>query len=166
MVDQAKTSVFSFSRRTRAADAGTGVLVAAPRNERLLSVSDVGEGVHVPEPDTERTYSPYAEAWKEYDRLEKQAKGGGAIGLTHWAWGTLIPLIGLFMPHRVPRKDSLALVAFLAVLGTMQMLRSQYAKRQLGHWPCPRCHAEWPGKKVEKEPRCAVCGLKLHQMTP
>jgi len=167
VTDKEGASFFSWHKGP-GADSQSWVIVDEVRNEkRRLSALDVGEGVKVPEPDaTAYAYSPYAEAWKKYDRLEKLAKHGGAVGWIHWAWGGVLPMISLFAPHRVPRKDSLLLLVAFAILGAIQLLRSDYAKRQLTHWRCPRCHSEWPGKKLEKEPRCAVCGLELHQMVP
>jgi hypothetical protein len=161
-------SFFSW-RGDRSADARSWAIVDEVPNEKRLKVLDVGEGVKVPEPDaTGYAYSLYSEAWKEFDRLEKLAKRDGAAGWIEWAWAWsgIFPALGLFAPHRVPRKDSVTLIVGFAILGVIQLLRSDDAKRQLTHWPCPRCHAEWPGKKLEKEPRCATCGLTLHQMTP
>ncbi len=65
-------------------------------------------------------------------------------------------LIGYFL---------LAVVLIIATVA-MQALRSRWDAMKLAHWPCPRCHSEWPGTKREKDPRCAVCGLKLRQMAP
>ena len=57
------------------------------------------------------------------------------------------------------------LAGFVA-LGLIQLLQSEHAKKEFARWRCPRCHAEWGGEKLEKEPRCTICGLKLHQMAP
>jgi len=178
-------SFFSFVRRPRVADGANdndghyivtlrGNLERAPVDavdppsvfsaERALKANEISGGVVIPEPRTD-AYSPYAEAWKQFDRLEKLAKGG-ALTWVHWAWGVVFPAIGLFMPHRIPRKNSVMLVIFFAALGAIQLLSSQRAKNRFLHWPCPRCHAEWPGTKTEKDPQCAICGLKLHQMAP
>jgi hypothetical protein len=158
---------FSSWRGRRSADASSWAIVDEVRNEKRLKVLDVGEGVKIPEPDTiVHAYLPYAEAWKQYDRLETLAKTGGKIAWAHWAWGFVASTIPLLAPHHIPRKDSVALVAGVAIFAGIQLLRSGYARRQFMHWQCPRCHSEWPGKKLEKEPRCATCGLKLHQMAP
>jgi hypothetical protein len=167
VAEQENAPVFSFARRARGVRRGAGTIVVEPRSEVGLSASDIGEGVQVPEPETAaHAYLPYAEAWKEFDKLEKRAKGATALGWIHWAWGAVLPAIGLFVSHRIPRKDSAMLVAGFLVLGLVQLLRSERAKREFAHWPCPRCHAEWPGKKLEKAASCAICGLQLHQMTP
>lgn len=148
-----------------------GALERAPDPESVfraappLKAMEIDGVVAVPAPSTD-AYSPYAEKWKELDKLQNLAKGGGALAWVHWAWGVLLPSIGLFMPHRVPRKDSVMLFAGFAALGTIQLVRVQIAKARFAHWPCPRCGAEWPGTKTEKEPKCAMCGLKLHQLTP
>ncbi|HXX20804.1 MAG TPA: hypothetical protein VEJ46_15475 [Candidatus Acidoferrum sp.] len=161
-------SLFSFGRKARGA--GTGAIVVAPDASethayRRFSGFDIGAGVKVPEASTD-AYSPYAEKWKEFDKLQKLAKGGGKIQWFHWLWGMIVPALGIVDRHRVPKKDAIWIVAFWAALGAVAILRAQAAKSRFLHWPCPRCGAEWPGTKTEKEPRCAMCGLKLHQMTP
>ena len=172
-------SIFALGRKRRGADAGTGASAVAPETGRTLSVLDVGTGVQVPEPETALpgstnrrpgspsydAYSPYAEAWKEFDKLQKLAKGNHAAWF-HWVWGLVIPALGILDRHRVPKDDAVWFFAFWAVVGGITLLRAQQARSRFAHWPCPRCHAEWPGTKTEKAPQCAVCGLKLHQMAP
>ncbi len=108
------------------------------------------------------SYAPYAAAWKEYDKLQKTAKAGRApiVDLALALFGAT----GLFDPHK-PTK-SLSRVAFVIALivVAVRWLHARYAKSLLSHWRCPRCHAEWPGEKLDKGPQCTVCGLKLHQM--
>jgi len=177
-------SLFSFGRKARGSDVGTGAIIVAPdasetHAERPLNPGDVSGGVAILQPRTDLpgstsrrpgspfdAYSPYAEKWKEFDKLQKLAKGGGKIQWFHWLWGMVFPALGILDRHRVPKKDAIWIVAFWAALGAVAILRAQAAKSRFLHWPCPRCHAEWPGTKTEKEPRCAMCGLKLHQMTP
>ena len=109
------------------------------------------------------SYSPYGAAWKEFDKLEKGAQSKGVTGWVHWGIGVIPGLMSLFDHHRQAR--SLERFAFIVaiVAATVGMVRARIYASHLAHWPCPRCHAEWPGKKTEKDPRCAVCGLKLHQ---
>jgi len=162
-------SLFSFGRKARSADVGTGAIVVAPdasetHADRRLSGFDIGAGVKVPEASTD-AYSPYAEKWKEFDKLQKLMKGGKARWLD-LLWGVVFPAIGLLDRHRIPKKGTVWLIALGAAVTLAGVVRAWSAKQRFAHWPCPRCHAEWPGTKTEKEPRCAMCGLKLHQMTP
>jgi len=134
------------------------------RAERALNASEISGGVVIPKPSTD-AYSPYAEKWKEFDKLEKLAKGNKA----RWfelLWGVIFPAIGILDRHRVSRKDTVWLFALGAAIAVAGVLRAWSAKERFAHWPCPRCGAEWPGTKTEKDPRCAMCGLKLHQLTP
>jgi hypothetical protein len=130
------------------------------------AAADVRGRVAIPEgvAPTDDPYSPYGAAWKEFDELQKLAKNSGPFAWAHWAWGIFLPLLGLLDQRRVPKKDSLGFFLVFLAAGAFQMIRSQHAKNLILHWPCPRCHAEWPGNKTEKDSRCAVCGLKLHQM--
>jgi hypothetical protein len=122
----------------------------------IFSISRKEPGaMPVPTPERE-SYAPYAGAWREFDKVQKLANGGGPLAFVHWAWGALFPLLGLFNPHRVPRKDSLTLLAVFGLLGAIQLIRSKGARNRFLHWPCPRCHSEWPGKKTEKDPCCAA----------
>jgi len=134
------------------------------RAERALNASEISGGVVIPKPSTD-AYSPYAEKWKEFDKLEKLAKGNKA----RWfelLWGVIFPAIGILDRHRVSRKDTAWLFALGAAIAVAGVLRAWSAKQRFAHWPCPRCGAEWPGTKTEKDPRCAMCGLELHQITP
>jgi len=112
-------------------------------------------------------YAPYAEAWKEFDKLKKGASGGrGAGGVVEWAVGTAAAFSGMLGIHgwdKLSHKIAVALL-LLSVLLYATVRREQ--RERFRHWPCPRCHAEWPGTKTEKESRCRVCGLRLHQMAP
>jgi hypothetical protein len=109
------------------------------------------------------SYSPYGAAWKEFDRLQKGAQSRGVVGWVHWGITVIPGLFGLFDPHPHSRRTArIVFISFIAA-GAFGTLRARYYASRLKHWVCPRCHAEWPGKKTEKDPRCAVCGLKLHQ---
>lgn len=146
---------------------GVPTIAAGPGDEAGLTDLDIGEGVQVPEPETMvHAYLPYARAWSEFDKLQKRAKGATTLGWVHWAAGIILSAIPVFVSHRIPKKDSVTFAVSLMALGLIHLLRSRQARREFAHWRCPRCHAEWPGKKLEKEPRCGICGLKLHQMAP
>jgi len=167
MAEKGRAGLFSLRRRERGAEVGAGTIVVNPYGEKRLNVLDIGEGVKIPKPGaTTDAYSPYAEAWKEFDKLKKRAKGSGALSWMHWVWAQAIFAIPLFAPHRIPRKDSILLAASVAVLGAIQLVRAQHARNQFKHWQCPRCHAEWPGTKTEKDGKCVMCGLRLHQTAP
>jgi len=177
-------SFFSFGRRARVADDdGDGKYVVSLRGtlergpatapdlesvfraESALNAGEISGGVVVPQPSTDG-YSPYAKKWKEFNKLEKSAKSGGKAQLAHWAWGVIFPAIGILDRHQVPKKGQIGLVVLGALLGVFGFVQAQVAKERFAHWPCPRCGAEWPGTKTEKEPKCAMCGLKLHQLAP
>jgi predicted RNA-binding Zn-ribbon protein involved in translation (DUF1610 family) len=82
--------------------------------------------------------------------------------------GVILPGTGLRLLslHRFSHKNDLLLFAFAALGGLISLARMQAAQERFAHWPCPRCGTKWPGTKTEKEPKCAICGLKLHQLTP
>jgi hypothetical protein len=148
--------VFSFGRNSRDAFLG-----------RTLTPADIGTGVVIPEPvhATIDAYSPYAAAWKEFDRLEKSAKNKG-LAWGHGLIGLLPGALSLVDPHKHLRLAERGTFVLIIATVAMQALRSRWDAMKLAHWPCPRCHSEWPGTKREKDPRCAVCGLKLRQMAP
>jgi len=176
-------SFFSLSRRPRAADDDSedkyvvsrrGTLKRAPvgspdpesvfRTESALNAGEISGGVTIPQPSSD-AYSPFAEKWKEFDRLQKLATGNKA----RWfelLWGVVFPAIGLMDRHRISRNREVWLFALGAAVAVMGLFRAWSAKQRFAHWPCPRCGAEWPGTKTEKEPKCAMCGLKLHQLAP
>jgi hypothetical protein len=107
-------------------------------------------------------YAPYSAAWKEYDKLQKLGKGGRS-----WVLDVAIALFGttgLFDARRHRKPYELTVFAFVSVLAAYRALRGMHAKSLLAHWRCPRCHAEWPGEKLDKGPQCTLCGLKLHEM--
>jgi hypothetical protein len=134
------------------------------RAERTLKAGEIS-GVVIPVPSTD-AYSPYAEKWKEFDKLNKLAKEGNQFQWVHWMWSVILPGIGLLNRHHVSKKHDLWLFAFGVLLGLVGLVRAQLAKERFAHWPCPRCGAEWPGTKTEKEPKCTICGLNLHQLAP
>jgi hypothetical protein len=109
-------------------------------------------------------YSPYAAAWKEFDKLEKLAKGHSPEAWIHWVWGWVVALIGTVGVYKASKKHALMAALAWGALGLFQIVRARNAKERFIHWPCPRCHTEWPGTKTEKENTCKACGLRLHQM--
>jgi len=111
---------------------------------------------------------PYAKAWKKFDQLNELTNGGGRQAWIHWAIGTVMSGGTVFSPgmYRNGKTYALPMLVAFAVSGAIGLTKRTRWRRQLAHWPCPRCGAEWPGTKTEEEPRCAMCGLKLHQLTP
>lgn len=105
--------------------------------------------------------APYAEAWKKFDSLEQWAKNGAAYEYFMFAVALVTGVVGRSEP-----KLSYPMMIVEVACGVVLAVIARYARSRFEHWLCPRCHAEWPGKKLEKEPRCAMCGLKLYQMTP
>jgi len=105
--------------------------------------------------------APYAEAWKRFDSLEQWAKNAAASEYAMYAVALVTGVLGRSDP-----RLSYPMMAVEVACGLTLAVIARRARSRFEHWPCPRCHSEWPGKKLEKEPRCAMCGLKLHQMTP
>jgi len=108
----------------------------------------------------------YADKWKEFDKLQKAVKSHGAPQLARTFFDLMIFGSGLFGVHHYAKKYTLLLFVIWGVLFVVGLLRWPNLKNQFLHWPCPRCHGEWPGTKTEKDPACKACGLRLHQMSP
>ncbi len=172
--EKADGGIFSIAPKARGTDVGVGTdfrarSISTDRiASRTLTADDIGQGVEIPEPvnPTLDAYSPYGAAWKEFDKLQKAAKSRGLASLTHWWTGGIPGILSLFDPHKHARPFERALFLGALILAVATVVRTRWAASRLAHWPCPRCRSEWPGKKLEKEPRCGVCGLKLHQLTP
>jgi hypothetical protein len=117
---------------------------------RTLTEADIGKGVEIPEPvhATSDAYTPYGAAWKEYDRLQKAAKGGGWVSVLtqHWWYGGISGIASLFDPHKHDRPFERGIFLVVVVLFALQGLRARWAASRLSHWPCPRCHSECPGR--------------------
>jgi len=169
-----KGGIFSLGKGERR-DVGLGADTAArgmPTDlvvGRVLTDEDVGTGVQIPEPvyATSDAFTPYGAAWKDFDRLQKAAKGGGWFGFLaqHWWYGGFSGIASLFDPHKHSRPLERVIFLTAVVMAVVHAARARWAASRLAHWPCPRCHSEWPGEKLEKGPRCTVCGLKLRQLT-
>lgn len=111
--------------------------------------------------------APYAQAWKDFDKLQKRLKGQGGYRWVHFVIGTVLPYVGggafglaLWRHHKAYVIAGLILLVAWGAFNRGS-LRSRFAE-----WPCPRCHSVWPGTKNEKDSSCRVCGLRLHQMAP
>lgn len=172
-------SIFSLRRVERGYDPGAGTVVEVPLrydgtdtilptpySTKPLTHAEIGEGVRIPEPESIERYGPYADAWKQFDRLQKDAKGANLFGWAHWAFGGISGIARLLDPHRRLHWLEGTIFVVVVIQGAGQQIWAKIAAAQLEHWPCPRCHSEWPGKKIDKDPKCAVCGLKLHQALP
>jgi hypothetical protein len=110
-------------------------------------------------------FLPYAKAWKEFDKLENAANRGGMAGWMRWGIDLSLGAVAMFQPYAFKgHKPTLAALWFGA--SAIAILYSLHAKRRFQHWPCPRCHSEWPGDKTQKDRACKMCGLHLHQMHP
>jgi hypothetical protein len=109
--------------------------------------------------------SPYADAWNEFDKLQKRAKQGGGAWWIHIVTN-LLPLLGggLFGLAVWKNHKEYVIAAFIGLV-LLMALRARSDQRRFVEWPCPRCHAVWPGSKKEKDPACKVCGLRLHQLS-
>jgi len=122
----------------------------------------VGESPVAP---TRDAYSPYGEAWNEFDRLQRTASGRGPLSWTGWVFDMLLAFGFIFEIH-FSKKYAFWLFAGWFVVRTIYFVDLHIKQKRFERWPCPRCHAEWPGTKTDKDLRCKVCGLRLHQLTP
>lgn len=111
--------------------------------------------------------SPYADAWKEFDKLQKRAKQRSGAWWVHFILSNGIPLLGGgAFGAALWGKHKLYVIAALILLIALVLLRAIADRRRFAEWRCPRCHSLWPGTKTEKDSSCNVCGLRLHQMAP
>jgi hypothetical protein len=115
----------------------------------------------------EAARAPYAEAWKKFDKLQKDVKRRGGSWWIHLLMGDALPLLGggafgvaLWKNHK---PYVVVAVAALILWGIFKAISD---RREFAEWRCPRCHSIWPGTKTEKDSRCKVCGLRLHQLAP
>jgi hypothetical protein len=133
---------------------------------RVLTDADIGTGVRIPEPvfPTSDAFAPYSAAWKEFDRLQRAAKGSGTISWVHWLITIFPGILSILDPHTHDRFYERLVFLSAAATFLFHAGRARWAKSQLRHWPCPRCHGEWPGDLLEKASRCTTCGLDLHQL--
>jgi hypothetical protein len=110
-------------------------------------------------------YFPYADAWKEFDQLQKTAQGRGPLRLVLWIFELSMSGIGIYGLHLAKGSNLMVIAAWGAALSA-ELLYQFNGRRRFLHWECPRCHSEWPGTKTEKDRACKSCGLRLHQMSP
>jgi hypothetical protein len=132
--------------------------IGRPREEALQTAA-------LPEAASSERYLPYTEAWKEFDRLQKAARGRGALSVAITIGDLAVGSMGILgIAH--DRKAGFLMIGVWFAIRFLQMLTAAQQRKRFLHWPCPRCHAEWPGTKTEKDPRCRACGLRLHQLAP
>jgi hypothetical protein len=131
---------------------------------QMLFKSDVASSQRPLRITAPPAYSPYADAWKEFDRLNKSAHHQGFFGSLRFVFDSLV-FGGAIFGTSIGRHHKGAVIAIWAILVGIQMASSISMKNRLKHWQCPRCHAEWPGTSKGKDPACK-CGLRLHQLTP
>ncbi|HET6200571.1 MAG: hypothetical protein ACHQJX_07070 [Candidatus Acidiferrales bacterium] len=110
-------------------------------------------------------YSPYGEAWKEYDKLDRVVHNRGPLRWIRGVFDALV-LSGVAFGFKTWKQDRPWIVfAWAAVVG-LEMVHAHIMKERFKHWQCPRCHREWTGTSKEKDSACTGCGLRLHQLTP
>jgi hypothetical protein len=114
---------------------------------------------------TAEPFSPYAEAWKEFDKLQKWSKGEGLPRLVRFAF-EILTFGGAAFASSQTKGTKRGFFLFYCGALIAEAIHSMIRRQRFAHWPCPRCHAEWPGTKTEKESACGVCRLRLHQLTP
>jgi hypothetical protein len=110
-------------------------------------------------------YFPYESAWKEFDRLQKTARGGRPIRWLMWVFGVSMGIVG-FYGFRLMKGSKLIILICWGAAGVIEIFYWFNGKRRFLHGQCPRCHSEWPGVKNEKDRACKGCGLRLHQLFP
>ena len=129
-------------------------LFSFDRAQRTLSV-----------PYPAQPYAPYAEAWKEFDKLQKAVRGQGLTRWIHWVFDMALFGGGAFGLHLL--KGHKLIIAYGIGAIAIAEIYSYFSRRErFLHWQCPRCRSEWPGTKTEKDTRCKFCRLQLHQMAP
>jgi len=112
-------------------------------------------------------YLPFADAWKEFDKLDTAVHGRGRLYVARRITESLIFLLGLGASGFHPSRRFMHIIGVvLTVVVIAEFLLWYTAKTRFKHWTCPRCHSEWPGEKNEKDRACKVCGLRLHQLSP
>lgn len=119
----------------------------------------------VPLPD--QLPGPYAEAWKEFDKLQKAVSGQGPFRWAHWAFDTLAFGSSVLGFHLLKgHRPAMAAGVGAIVVASAEIFSYFNRRERFLHWQCPRCHSEWPGTKTQKDTTCKICRLRLHQMTP
>jgi len=79
---------------------------------------------------------------------------------------TILTGFGSMLGVHFAKKSAMEIVFAFAVLSVITYFHWRKSRDRFLHWPCPRCGAEWPGDKNEKDRACKVCGLRLGQETP
>jgi hypothetical protein len=119
---------------------------------------------HKPIARFEPTQFIYADAWREFDRLESRRERNAASWmriLVEVFLFAVIPLGGIVLSRRHVEMIAAAW-AFLILIESAYRLR---LRSQFVNWQCPRCHTKWPGTRTEKDSSCKTCALRLHQLT-
>lgn len=110
-------------------------------------------------------FSLYGDAWKKFDKLHRVIQGSGPLGWTYRIFDVVMIGTSLFERHADKRYVPLILTLWVTAYAS-EFARRQVKRKEFLHWPCPRCHSEWPGSKTEKDSKCKSCGLRLHQLNP
>jgi hypothetical protein len=111
-------------------------------------------------------YFPYADAWNEFDKLKKRANGRGPFGLVRSIVEGSLVSVGLLGWHNISKHYGWSILVSSGLLVALQLAFEPIARKRFIHWPCPRCHSEWPGTTTEKDRACKTRGLRLHQLSP
>ena len=107
-------------------------------------------------------YSPYADAWKEFERLDKFLHTDIFRYLQFLFW--LVSSAGT-VGFTIAKHYRWYISAAWAMLLVAEFAWYAWIKNRFKHWKCPQCRAEWPGSDKKKDPACKVCGLRLYQLT-
>jgi hypothetical protein len=112
-------------------------------------------------------YFPFADAWKEFDALQKTVQWRGRLSVIRHIALFLFSVLGIGIIEFHPStRIKHMIVAGLGALFVAEFLHWFTMRERFQHWPCPRCHSEWPGEKNKKDATCKACGLRLRQLSP
>ena len=131
--------LFSLGRKARGIGVGNRTTLTGALLGRTLTGTEIGRGVQIPEPvnPTLDPYSPYAAAWKEFDKLQKTAKNRGLVTLTHSWLGGIPGMLSLFDPHKSARPYERGLFVAMVVLIVIGFVRSRWAASRLAALAVP-----------------------------
>jgi hypothetical protein len=129
--------------------------------KRLSSDATLIDGpLRIPPP---LAHSRFEEAWKEFDKLDAAVHGRGPMKWLRSGFDVTLGIGGVLGLKFWHQHRDIVTLAWSAYIG-LALAYTQIMKARFVHWQCPRCRAEWPGTKKDKDSRCRTCGLRLHEL--